>query len=605
MKKTFVLFLMLVLTLCVGAQAASLPEGYTEVEYIESQGAGYIQTGWSTANVNSSYGYELTFEFDDAAPSVDSFMFGAYDTDADPYDFRMGAISADSNGTTRIAFGDTSSSNAAAVNWPSTTAKQTVKVDVAKNGSKWNWAVTKDGSTNGINNASGTVSTSPISDKEVWLFALSDGTLNGAYNRMGGKVYALKIWEDGETVRDYVPCYRVSDEVAGLYDLVGSKFYPGTYDMNITYPGQEKALGICNTGIVVNADTGEIYYGQHIDRRHGQASMTKIMTCILTVENVDVNERALVAIYMDHDDGSSMKLVTGEQHTIDDVLYGMMLPSGNDAAQLLARTVGTKLGGNFGTFVDMMNAKAHELGMINTVYESPQGGYQTTAYDYAKLCEYGMRNELFRKYAYESFWTIEADPEYNVVEHNLTNANQLMPGLPYEYEGITGIKPGSTQATRAHNAASATRVINGKEVNLITVIFGANENTSKHNRFTNCTAFLDYGFAKAEAEPYTVTAEGNKLTIYNPVSGYTVEAVISAADTAYTGEPIEAAVVDTTYTYGTWNPNWEIKYENNVEKGTATASITYDGQTASCTFEIVEPTVTLTEDTAVDTLVVP
>ncbi len=599
--------MLLVLTLCVGAQAATLPEGYTEVEYIESQGAGYIDTKWNTANVSGSYSYELTFEFGDAAPSVDSFIFGAYDTDADPYDYRMGAISADSNGTTRIAFGDTSSSNAAAVNWTTTTDKQTVKVDVTKSDSSWNWSVTKDGGTTGVKNATGTIATTPISDNNVWLFALSDGTLNGAWNRMEGKVYALKIWEDGALVRDYVPCYRNSDEVAGLYDLANGEFYPGVYDMNITYPGQEKALGICNTGIVVNADTGEIYYGQHIDRRHGQASMTKIMTCVLTVENVeDVNERALVAIDMDHDDGSTMNLVTGEQHTIDDLLYGMMLPSGNDAAQLLARTVGTRLGGNFGTFVDMMNAKAHELGMVNTVYESPQGGYQTTAYDYAKLCAHGMRNELFRKYAYESFWTIEADPEYNVVEHNLTNANQLMPGLPYEYEGITGIKPGSTQATRAHNAASATRVINGKEVNLITVIFGANHNDSKHNRFTNCTAFLDYGFKAAEEQPYTVTAEGNKLTIYNPVSGYTVEAVISAADTAYTGEPIEAAVVTTTYSYGTWNPAWDIKYENNVEKGTATASITYDGQTASCTFEIVEPTVTLTEDhTTVDELIIP
>ena len=604
MKKTFALLLMLVLGLGVSVQAASLPEGYTEVEYIESQGAGYIDSGWNTSGVTSSYGYEMTFELGEQIPGVDTFLFGAYDEDA--LDNRMGVISVDTNGTTRISFGNTSSSNSAAANWTTTLDKQTVKVDVTKSGSSFTWALTKNGSTTGVTNATGTIATTPISDKNVWIFALGNGKLNGEYNRMSGKIYDLTIYADGEVVRDFVPCYRVSDEVAGLYDLVEGKFYHCPYEKNITYPSQEKALVVANAGIVVNADTGEIYYGQHIDRRHGQASMTKIMTCILTVENVpDVSERALVAIDMDHDDGSSMKLVTGEQHTIDDVLYGMMLPSGNDAAQLLARTVGHRLGGTFGTFVDMMNAKAHELGMVNTVYESPQGGYQTTAYDYAKLCEYGMRNELFRKYAYESFWTIEADPEYNVVEHNLTNANQLMPGLPYEYEGITGIKPGSTQPTRAHNAASATRIVNGKEVNLVVIVLGANENDSHHNRFTECTTLLDYGFEAAKNQPYTVTAEGNKLTIKNPVSGYTVEAVISAADTAYTGEPIEAAVVTTTYSEGTWNPNWDIKYENNVEKGTATASITYDGQTASCTFEIVEPTVTQTGDEMVDTLIVP
>ena len=311
------------------------------------------------------------------------------------------------------------------------------------------YTVTKDGSVLGT--ADTAITGDPKSADSLYLFASHNAS--GATYFAPAKVYGFKMYMDDELVRDFVPCYRVADDVAGLYDVVAGEFvYCTTASDALFYPGQERELVEGDTAIVVNATTGEVYYGKDTKLEHGMASTTKVMTCILTIENMALTDRTLVANEFDCDtSGSMMYLQVGEQLLIKDALRGLMLPSGNDAAKLLARTVGTKIGNGYDSFIELMNQKAVEIGMMNTHYNSPIGGEYTTVEDYAKLGAYCMQNPIFRDVVATVDWTIEADPAYGVVEHVLRNTNYLLPGtfvgsLPsgdefgdtYEYEGITG-----------------------------------------------------------------------------------------------------------------------------------------------------------------------
>ncbi len=616
MKKTFALLLMLVLALGVSAQAATLPAEYTEVEYIQSEGRGYIDTEFVPADATTSIAYEIDFQYDITNFSDSSKVMLGVGAD----DKRCGNIvattnSASFNSKTAICFGD-QAPGAAASKYDNTLDR--VTLDVSMDLTENTYTVKKDGV------VVGTEKTAIVGDVKsaysLYLFASHNASAPAFY--APGKVYGLKMYQDGDLVRDFVPCYRVADDVTGLYDTVNSKFYASGKEDTIFYPGQERELVEGDTAIVVNAKTGEVYYGLNTKLEHGMASTTKVMTCILTIENMALTDRTLVANEFDCDtSGSMMHLQVGEQLLIYDALRGLMLPSGNDAAKLLARTVGSKVGDGYDTFIEMMNQKAVEIGMMNTHYNSPIGGEYTTVEDYAKLGAYCMQNPIFREVVATVDYTIKADPAHGVKQHILRNTNYLLPGtftgtLPtgesfgdvYEYEGITGIKTGTTSSAGACLLATATREINGENVDLVSVILGTNGNESVRNRFTETIKMFDLGFEKAETVGYDVTVNGNVLTAKNPETGYTMTATITAPDVALTGEKVEPAIVETTYEGGnmTWNTYWDVTYTNNDKVGTATASITFGGKTASCTFEIVEPTVTQTEAVrGVDTLVIP
>lgn len=370
-------------------------------------------------------------------------------------------------------------------------------------------------------------------------------------------------------------------------------------------------------GIVVNADTGEVYFAKEPYLEHAMASTTKVVTGILAIENaenydgpVETRSRTLPAIETDLADSgdSKMDLVLGEELTIYDAVRGMMFPSGNDAARLLARTTG---GGSYNAFAEMMNALAAKLNCKHSAFTTASGrdatGHYTCAADYAVLVNYAMSNPKFRELVAQPSYVIEEDPAHGVVRHELKNGNILMHGgddlIGEPYPGATGVKGGNTTNAKRCLTFTATRTINGEEVNLVSIVLG---NATKADNWNSTRTLLDYGFERAAAEAYTVTAEGNKLTVTNPTTGYVMTASISASDAAYTGSAVETATVTTDYPEGiNWYQKWDITYTNNIEKGKATASISYGGKTASVDFDIVDSTVALTEDTTVDTLVVP
>lgn len=192
--------------------------------------------------------------------------------------------------------------------------------------------------------------------------------------------------------------------------------------------------------IVMEASTGRILGGQNIDERLPMASTTKIMTSLLALERDDLDDWFEVDAQAIQVEGSSMGLQEGDQVTLRTLLYGMLLPSGNDAANATA----IRIGGTQSKFVAKMNQKAAELGLEDTQFQNPSGldaeGHCSTAYDMARLCAEAMKNETFREICCLSKAQVRfGNPPYS---RWLENYNKLLT----MYSHCIGVKTGFTEA---------------------------------------------------------------------------------------------------------------------------------------------------------------
>ena len=197
--------------------------------------------------------------------------------------------------------------------------------------------------------------------------------------------------------------------------------------------------------IVLDAATGRVLYERNMDEQALVASTTKIMTALIICEQTNVLDRMQIPKEAVGIEGSSMYLREGEVLTIQELLYGLMLSSGNDAAVALA----IYCGGTVEGFVELMNDKAHMLGLQNTHFENPNGldspGHYSTARDLAMLAAYAMENPVFYK-------TVSAKT-VTVGERYLRNHNKLL----WQVEGADGVKTGYTKAAGRTLVSSATR----------------------------------------------------------------------------------------------------------------------------------------------------
>lgn len=203
---------------------------------------------------------------------------------------------------------------------------------------------------------------------------------------------------------------------------------------------------------VIDEDSGELLYGATEHTRVPPASTTKIATTIVALEmpGASLNQVVHTTVsgsQMAARDGSSiMGIEPGEQLRLETLLYGMMLPSGNDAAEQVALALG---GGNRQRYVEMMNQKAAAIGLKNTRFANPTGmdapGHYSSAYDMAMLARYAMRNADFRNMAGAYRWTGD--------DYLLRNSNRL---IGY-YGGADGVKIGFTDQAGKTMVASATR----------------------------------------------------------------------------------------------------------------------------------------------------
>ena len=216
----------------------------------------------------------------------------------------------------------------------------------------------------------------------------------------------------------------------------------------ISYPNKVKTQS--DSILLVNMDTGQEVFEKDADSKRYPASTTKIMTYIIVAENVDDFENTRVPIKKSvlevlENTGSSLAYVAdhiGEDMSVIDLLYSMMVPSGNDAAMVLADYVG---GGNMDAFVKMMNDKAKELGCKNTHFENPDGlhddNHYTTARDLYKIATYALTLPKFAEITNTTLYTCEGDDYPLVTTNYLIDQNN---GGEYYYMYAKGIKTGTT-----------------------------------------------------------------------------------------------------------------------------------------------------------------
>ncbi len=250
--------------------------------------------------------------------------------------------------------------------------------------------------------------------------------------------------------------------------------------------------------ILMNAENGDVIYERNSHQLREPASVTKILTCLIVVETLDLNQEVTVSKNVEWG-GTSIDLVPGEKLTVEQLLYGMMLESGNDAAQLLAQTSG----GDLKHFAEMMNKRARECGALDSTFKNPNGLNEnaktlnvTTVYDMAVITREALKNEDFRKIVSTVYYTI---PKTNKSKtRKLKNSNACLwndkrtapvgdKNVPLKYPGCTGVKTGYTTAAGGCYVGSAKR----DDMELIVVSFGSAGTESK---YADAIALWNYGF---------------------------------------------------------------------------------------------------------------
>ena len=261
------------------------------------------------------------------------------------------------------------------------------------------------------------------------------------------------------------------------------------------------------SAVLIDAESGNIIYEKDAHTRRGMASTTKIMTAICAIENMDVGSDVTVPPEAVGVEGSSIYLKAGEQITLEDLLYAVMLGSANDAAAAVAIAVS----GSIEAFAELMNAKAAELGLRDTHFENPHGldgaSHYTTAYELAKIAAYALRNETFARIASTVKHTIPASE--GGYARALVNHNRLL----REYGDIIGVKTGYTKKCGRTLVSAAKR----DGVTLIAVTLCDGDDWRDHR------AMLDHGFALYERE--TVCRAG-ELSFELSVTGGTKTSVV-------------------------------------------------------------------------------
>lgn len=219
--------------------------------------------------------------------------------------------------------------------------------------------------------------------------------------------------------------------------------------------------------IIMDVNSGRILYQKNINEQQLIASTTKIMTCIVVLENSDINKEIVVGDEVLSMYGTNIYIEPGEKLKILDLLYGLMLRSGNDAAITLAvNTLGEE------KFIDKMNEKARELGMNNTVFNNPHGLDEktqnySTAYDMALLSKYAYKNSIYRKIIYTKKYVTKSSIKSYVWYNRM--------GLLNEYKNCIGGKNGYTPK------AGKSLVSYAKKDNLILTIISLNDSSIYQN----------------------------------------------------------------------------------------------------------------------------
>ncbi len=349
-----------------------------------------------------------------------------------------------------------------------------------------------------------------------------------------------------------------------------------------------------SAAVLVEPETGTILFEKNMKEKMYPASMTKILTALVVMDYFQPDELITVGTEINEVslDSSKAGHVVGETLTIENAIRGLIIPSGNDSANVLAAATARKAEGDDtmsfarceAVFTDMMNQKAAELGAVNTHFSNAHGyhdeNHYTCAYDMALFSIAFMQNETLAQIASEQSFsgdgangmfandTTVTTQEYHWISHNL-----LITDNEYQYAYANGIKTGFTDEAGECLAASAEK--DGTQ--LISVIF----HTEDPARWQESTSLLEYGFnqyARVELTAAGATIQEIPLTKHNKNQGDTIALVYPDAMVAYL--PTNA-VNDVTMSveimdaYRVEEKDGTVKVKAPIAKGDAVATVTY------------------------------
>ncbi len=247
--------------------------------------------------------------------------------------------------------------------------------------------------------------------------------------------------------------------------------------------------------ILIEAATGRVLFGKNEQEKLPMASTTKIMTTLLTIESGDLDTEFMVNNQAIHVEGSSMGLQENDIVTKRALCYGMLLPSGNDAANASAVAVA----GSIPAFAKLMNQRAEEIGMTRTCFVTPSGlegtGHGASASDMALLTREALKNPVFREICCQASATVKfGNPPY---ERTLYNSNKLL----RMYDGVIGVKTGFTDEAGRCLVSACER----EGVTLICVTLNDRDDWNDHMHL------YDYGFSQISPVTLEIPEISQKL----------------------------------------------------------------------------------------------
>lgn len=249
-----------------------------------------------------------------------------------------------------------------------------------------------------------------------------------------------------------------------------------------TEPTKEPIIN-SKAAVIYDRTSKKVIWGKNENDKRAMASTTKIMTSIIVLENANLSDVVTISKKAANTGGSRLKLNTGDKITVNDLLYGLMLRSGNDAAVALAQHIGGSVEG----FAELMNKKAEELKLTNTHFVTPHGldddEHYTTAYELAILTDYALNNKTFANIV----GTKNCNISINGISRNIYNTNELLGSL----NGVDGVKTGFTGNAMRCLVTSCTR--DGNQI--ITVVLGAD---TKKQRTLDSKKLIEYAFENYE-----------------------------------------------------------------------------------------------------------
>ncbi|MTI70223.1 MAG: D-alanyl-D-alanine carboxypeptidase [Firmicutes bacterium] len=229
------------------------------------------------------------------------------------------------------------------------------------------------------------------------------------------------------------------------------------------------------SGVLMERDSGRILYSHNINKKLPMASTTKIMTALLALEKGNLADEVKISSKSVGIEGSSIYLYNGEIIKLEDLIYGLMLRSGNDAAVAIANHIS----GSVEEFANLMNKRAKEIGAINTNFTNPHGlhnsNHYTTAYDLALITRVALKNRKFREIVSENLWVSKRNQNQYFFNKNKTIS---------QYKYGDGVKIGYTTKAGRCLVASATK----DKMQLIAVVL------NDYSWFNDCYRLFDYGF---------------------------------------------------------------------------------------------------------------